>query len=56
MIRQPGTGNGAGGASFRLPCFRQAKFSYQFPFATMTPTDKELPLEVEITGWSPFEA
>ena len=27
----------------------------RFPFATVTLTDPDVPLEVEITGWSPFE-
>jgi uncharacterized protein (DUF608 family) len=51
----PGAGNGASGTSFGLPRFRQASFQARFPFATVTLTDREIPLEVEITGWSPFE-
>jgi len=55
LFGQPGTGNGAGGASFGLPRFREARFRVQFPFATVSLRDKDLPLEVEVTGWSPFE-
>ena len=52
---QDGTGNGASGAAFGLPRFREATFRVRFPFATIALTDKDLPLAVEITGWSPFE-
>jgi hypothetical protein len=55
LFGQPGTGNGAGGTSFGLPRFREARFRVRFPFATVTLRDKDVPLEVEITGWSPFE-
>ncbi len=76
LFGQPGTGNGAGGASFGLPRFREAEFRARFPFGAVTLRDGPspiresgtgaarpdpsqshlpLPLEVEITGWSPFE-
>lgn len=51
----PGSANGAGGTSFGLPRFRDAAFCARFPFASVGLADKELPLKVEITGWSPFE-
>ncbi len=51
----PGSGNGASGTSFGLPRFRQAAFRSRFPFATVTLSDAEVPLNVDITGWSPFE-
>ncbi len=51
----PGTGMGAPGASFGLPRFRNASFASRFPFATIALTDNEVPVEVEIIGWSPFE-
>jgi len=51
----PGTGNGAAGTSFGLPRFREATFATCFPFGTVTLTDKDVPVGVEITGWSPFE-
>lgn len=50
-----GTGNGASGSSFGLPRFREAIFQTRFPFGTVTLKDPELPLAVELTGWSPFE-
>jgi len=55
LFGQPGTGNGANGASFGLPRFREASFRARFPFGVVTLRDKDVPLAVEITGWSPFE-
>lgn len=52
---QPGSGNGAAGASFGLPRFRTATFRARFPFGTVTLSDPAVPLRVELTGWSPFE-
>ena len=54
-LRPPETGNGAGGKSYGLPRFASARFLARFPFATVTLADAKLPLEVEITAWSPFE-
>ena len=51
----PGTGNGAAGTTFGLPRYGSAAFKARFPFGTVTLTDPQLPLQVEITGWSPFE-
>ena len=48
------SGNGGGGKSYGLPRFREAAFTARFPFATVTLHDAKLPVEVEITGWSPF--
>ena len=50
LFGQPGTGNGAGGASFGLPRFREAHCRVRFPFSTVAIHDKEVPLEVQITG------
>lgn len=44
------------GSTFGLPHFRDAKFRACFPFATIDLSDREVPLTVKITGWSPFEA
>jgi len=49
-----GTGNGAGRKTYGLPRFAEASFEARFPFATVALRDDELPVEVEITGWSPF--
>ena len=51
----PGTGNGAGGTTYGLPRFAEAQFRTEFPFGLINLTDPRLPLEVQITGWSPFE-
>jgi len=55
LFGSPGTGNGAAGTSFGLPRFREATFTSRFPFATVQLADPEVPVGVEITGWSPFE-
>ncbi len=55
LFGQPATGNGAAGTSFGLPRFREARFRVRFPFGTVTLHDPDVPLQVEITGWSPFE-
>ncbi|MGZ5134433.1 MAG: GH116 family glycosyl hydrolase, partial [Flavitalea sp.] len=51
---QPGAGNGSGGAITGLPHFQQAIFKARFPFATIDLSDNDLPIKVQITGWSPF--
>jgi len=50
----PGTGNGAARTSYGLPRFDRATFRARFPFGTVTLRDKEIPLQVRVTGWSPF--
>ena len=49
-----GTANGEAGATYGLPRFNQATFHAAFPFATIRLQDADLPLQVSITGWSPF--
>lgn len=49
-----GSGNGDAGATYGLPRFNQAEFTSRFPFCTIALHDDEIPLEVLITGWSPF--
>ena len=49
-----GTGNGGTGTTYGLPRFRQATFLARFPFGTVSLSDDAVPLDVEITGWSPF--
>lgn len=49
-----GSGNGLGGATTGLPHFQKAVFTTKFPFATIDLTDPEMPLNVQLTGWSPF--
>jgi len=50
----PGSGNGSGGTSWGFPRFENAKFLARFPFAYVDIDDKDLPLEVQLIGWSPF--
>jgi uncharacterized protein (DUF608 family) len=49
-----GTGNGASGMSYGLPRFQEASFLARFPFGTVTLEDPAIPLDVTLTGWSPF--
>ncbi len=54
VFGSPGTGNGAARTSYGLPRFDQAAFRARFPFGNVTLRDKEIPLHVRITGWSPL--
>ncbi|HVV55459.1 MAG TPA: GH116 family glycosyl hydrolase [Mucilaginibacter sp.] len=47
-------GNGLGGWTTGLPHFHSASFRTKFPFCHIGLKDKDLPLSVELTGWSPF--
>ena len=49
-----GAGNGSGGNTYGLPRFHEAAFKTAFPFAEIELSDADLPLTVQITGWSPF--
>jgi uncharacterized protein (DUF608 family) len=51
---QPNSGNGSPGATYGFPRFSDASFIARFPFAAIKLHDSDLPLEVELTGWSPF--
>jgi uncharacterized protein (DUF608 family) len=51
----PGSGLGLGGTTYGLPRFGKAAFDARFPFGTVRLADEEWPVEVELTGWSPFE-
>jgi uncharacterized protein (DUF608 family) len=48
------SGHGGGWKGFGLPRFERARFSARFPFATVELTDPTVPLDVAVTGWSPF--
>ena len=50
----PNTGNGSSGASWGLPRFENTRFLARFPFAYIDLDDKDLPLKVQLRGWSPF--
>ena len=45
---------GGVGSSYGLPRFASARFSSRFPFGTVELSDAQVPLEVTVTGWSPF--
>ncbi len=47
-------GNGLGGTSYGLPRFSEASFEARFPFATVRLSDRQVPLDVSVTAWSPF--
>ncbi len=47
-------GNGLGGLTTGLPHFRNAAFKARFPFGYLDISDDDLPIKVQITGWSPF--
>lgn len=50
----PGTANGAYEKTYGLPRCAEATFTARFPFATVALEEPELPLDVTLTGWSPF--
>jgi uncharacterized protein (DUF608 family) len=50
----PHSGNGAAGSSYGLPRFDNAEFIARFPFGSVKLFDEDIPLEIEVTGWSPF--
>lgn len=49
-----GTGNGAAMTTYGLPRFRNVAFHTAFPTGTLSLRDEDLPLDVELKGWSPF--
>ena len=51
---EPNSANGSGGASYGFPRFQNAKFTARFPFSLIELQDNDIPLDVTLTGWSPF--
>jgi uncharacterized protein (DUF608 family) len=49
-----GAGNGLGDRAYGLPRFREAAFLARFPFGTVELADADVPVKVQLTGWSPF--
>ncbi|MBN2711068.1 MAG: hypothetical protein JXR97_01340, partial [Planctomycetes bacterium] len=49
-----GSGGGGRNKTYGLPHFADAEFSVRFPFATVALKDRNVPLDVTLTGWSPF--
>lgn len=54
IFGRAGTGNGSPHTSYGLPRFLNCEFLARFPFATVKLADEDIPLGVNITGWSPF--
>ena len=54
MFGPPESAMGQGDKSYGFPRFEEAIFEAHFPFATIELKDKDIPMEVKITGWSPF--
>jgi len=50
----PHSGNGNANKSYGFPRFEQAEFQARFPFGTVQLKDRDIPMEIEIQGWSPF--
>ncbi|MCL2117260.1 MAG: non-lysosomal glucosylceramidase [Planctomycetaceae bacterium] len=51
---KPDSGLGSPGATYGFPRFKECEFLARFPFAMISLKDKSLPLDVQMTGWSPF--
>jgi uncharacterized protein (DUF608 family) len=51
---QPDSANGSGGSAYGLPRFRNTLFTARFPFAEIEMHDDAFPLDLQVSGWSPF--
>lgn len=49
-----GCGAGMKNKTYGFPRFKNCSFSSKFPFATLKLSDPSMPVDVQITGWSPF--
>ena len=54
IFGNPQTGNGGGDKSYGFPHFGEASFETKFPFGKINLKDRDIPMDVSITGWSPF--
>ncbi|MCP4640856.1 MAG: hypothetical protein GY851_10500, partial [bacterium] len=54
VLGHPDSYNGLGDCTYGFPRLAEATFDSRFPFATVTLGDPDIPLDMEITGWSPF--
>ena len=54
VFGNPRTGDGARDNSFGFPRFEKASFETRFPFGKVNLQDDDIPMEVSVTGWSPF--
>ncbi len=54
VFGNPHSGNGNSGSNYGYPRFERAEFEARFPFGTVKLDDDDIPVDVEIRGWSPF--
>jgi len=54
IFGMPNSGLGEGDHTYGFPRFGNASFAARFPFGTVSLSDPDLPVTVELTGWSPF--
>jgi uncharacterized protein (DUF608 family) len=54
LLKGDNFGGGGSGSTYGLPRFNEATFLARFPFATIDFKDSDIPLDVQLTGWSPF--
>ena len=54
IFGMPNSGLGEGEHAYGFPRFRNASFAARFPFGTVSLSDPDMPVTVELTGWSPF--
>ncbi|MDX2432297.1 MAG: GH116 family glycosyl hydrolase [Bacteroides sp.] len=54
IFGSPNSGNGNSNKSYGFPRFEEASFSAHFPFGKVSLKDADIPMEVDIQGWSPF--
>ncbi|MHB9139488.1 MAG: GH116 family glycosyl-hydrolase, partial [Victivallaceae bacterium] len=54
IMQKPGSRLGLWGGTFGLPRYAEAAFSAKFPFGNIELKHPDMPLDVKLTGWSPF--
>lgn len=54
IMQKPASRLGLGNFPFGLPRYAEAAFSAQFPFGNIELNHPDMPLDVKLTGWSPF--
>ncbi|MBA7533960.1 hypothetical protein ES705_26206 [subsurface metagenome] len=54
VFGRPMSARGAPRTSYGFPRFDYAEFEARFPFGMVTLKDEEIPLDITLTGWSPF--
>ena len=51
---RPKSGRGNGQTLLGMPRFDNGQFTSRFPFAEIVLQDQDIPIDIRITGWSPF--